>query len=67
MALFKQNGVPAARIRNMEEVFELPAARAMILEEKLPDGTLTRCLRTNAFKIGSPLHTTKHSTNDHGQ
>jgi crotonobetainyl-CoA:carnitine CoA-transferase CaiB-like acyl-CoA transferase len=67
MDLFKRCGVPAARIRNMEEVFEMPETRAMILEEKLPDGTLTRCLRTNAFKIGSPLHTTKHTTTtNHG-
>lgn len=51
MQLFKVNGVPAARIRDMQAVFEIPAARAMILEEKLPDGTLTRRVQSNVFKI----------------
>lgn len=51
MKLLKQQQVPVARIRDMRAVFELAAAREMILEETLPDGTLTRRVRTNAFKI----------------
>lgn len=43
--------VPAASIRNMQEVFELPAAQSMILEEKLPDGTVSKRVRTVAFAI----------------
>ncbi len=50
MAIFKDNGVPAARIRDMEAVFALPEAQNMILEEQLPDGTVTRRVRTVAFK-----------------
>lgn len=51
MAILKPNKVPVGRIRQMPEVFELPAALNMILEEKLPDGTLSRRVRTNAFRI----------------
>jgi crotonobetainyl-CoA:carnitine CoA-transferase CaiB-like acyl-CoA transferase len=45
-------GIPCAGIRNMQEVFELPAAQAMILEELSPEGILTRRPGTVAFKIG---------------
>lgn len=47
----RRDGVPVARIRDMRAVFERPAAQAMILEETLPDGTKTRRMRTNAFKL----------------
>ncbi|MEZ4904286.1 MAG: CoA transferase [Spirosomataceae bacterium] len=43
--------VPAAAIRNMQEVFELPAAQALILEEKWPDGTISKRVKTVAFEI----------------
>lgn len=48
----KAVGVPAARIRDMRSVFEMPAAKAMILESQTEDGTPTKCVRTIAFKIG---------------
>ncbi len=51
IALLRAQAVPAARIRTMPAVFELPAAQAMILEEPLPDGTTSRRLRTNAFRL----------------
>lgn len=44
-------GVPAAGIRNMQEVFELPLAQAMILEEAWPGGVLSRRVKTAVFKI----------------
>ncbi len=44
-------GVPAARIRDMKSVFEMPAAQDMVLEEKMADGTLTKRMKTIAFKI----------------
>lgn len=50
LALLKAEGVPAARIRNMREVFEMPEAQALILEDRLPDGSTGRRLRTNVFK-----------------
>jgi crotonobetainyl-CoA:carnitine CoA-transferase CaiB-like acyl-CoA transferase len=43
--------VPAAPIRNMKEVFELPQAREMILEGELAGGTRSRTVRTVAFSI----------------
>lgn len=43
--------VPAARIRDMASVFQLPAAKAMILEESLESGEKTRRMKTIAFKI----------------
>ena len=44
-------GVPAARIRDLKSVFEMPAAQAMVLEEKMVDGMLTKRVKTIAFKI----------------
>lgn len=51
MATFKAHGIPAARIRDMKAVFEMPEAQAMILDETQPDGTNTRRVRTIAFNI----------------
>lgn len=51
MLQFKTQGVPAARIRDMASVFDLPEAQAMILEETLPDGTVTKRLKTIAFTL----------------
>jgi len=49
----KQAGVPAGAIRNMQEVFELPQAKAMILEEEnIEDNNkITRRVKTVAFEI----------------
>ncbi|MCB0532377.1 MAG: CoA transferase [Lewinellaceae bacterium] len=49
--LLKTHQVPAAQIRDMPAVFELPAAQNMILEELLPDGSQTKRLRTVAFAM----------------
>ena len=51
MTNFKANGVPAARIRDMRSVFEMPEARGMILKEKTGEGAETKRLKTIAFKI----------------
>jgi crotonobetainyl-CoA:carnitine CoA-transferase CaiB-like acyl-CoA transferase len=48
MRRFAQHGVPAGSIRDMAEVFERPAARAMVLEEWI-DGQLTKRVKTVAF------------------
>ncbi len=47
----KATGVPAALIRSMPEVFELPAAQGMILEEALAGGFETRRVKTVAFEV----------------
>jgi crotonobetainyl-CoA:carnitine CoA-transferase CaiB-like acyl-CoA transferase len=52
MAKFNAAGVPAARIRDLQSVFEMPAAQQMILEDQQPDGTQTKRVKTIAFKIG---------------
>ncbi len=51
MQCFHETGVPAGMVRNMEEVFEIPAAQKMILEEKKRDGTLCRSVKTVAFDL----------------
>jgi len=51
LTTLKAAGVPAARIRDMRQVFEMPEANAMILEETLPDGTHTKRLKTIAFHL----------------
>lgn len=56
MAAFKANGIPAGRIRDMESVFELPEAQAMILEETTAEGISTRRMRTVAFGINFTAH-----------
>lgn len=51
MTLFKSAGVPAARIRDMQSVFELPAAQAMVLEETTAEGIRTKRVKTVAFAM----------------
>ncbi|HFA50106.1 MAG TPA: CoA transferase [Bacteroidetes bacterium] len=45
---FDAKKVPAGTIRNMQQVFDLPEAKEMVLENK--DGN--KCVRTIAFEIG---------------
>ncbi|AEI49555.1 CaiB/BaiF CoA transferase family protein [Runella slithyformis] len=47
----EERSVPAAVIRTLQEVFELPAAQAMVLEEILPDGTVSKRVKTVAFEV----------------
>ena len=48
---FHALGVPVASIRNMQEVFELPLARRMILEETMPDGQRSQRVKTVVFDL----------------
>jgi crotonobetainyl-CoA:carnitine CoA-transferase CaiB-like acyl-CoA transferase len=48
---FQEMEIPAAPIRNMQEVFELPQAREMVLEGTLPDGNKSLGVKTVAFTI----------------
>ncbi len=43
--------VPVAPIRNLQEVFDLPAAQDLILEEKTEGGGVSKRVRTAVFKI----------------
>ncbi|MFT6148183.1 MAG: crotonobetainyl-CoA:carnitine CoA-transferase CaiB-like acyl-CoA transferase [Saprospiraceae bacterium] len=51
--LLKIKKVPVGSIRNMKEVFELEAAKRMILRETLEDGTVTERVRTVVFDLKS--------------
>lgn len=51
MPLLHKAGVPAAGIRDMRSVFDLPEAQAMVLEETAGEGLTTKRLKTVAFKI----------------
>ncbi len=43
--------VPVAPIRNLQEVFELPAAQDLVLEEKTEAGGVSKRVRTAVFKL----------------
>ncbi len=47
----EENQVPAGAIRNMQEVFELPIAQNMLLEEKTTTGQLTKRVKTVTFQL----------------
>jgi crotonobetainyl-CoA:carnitine CoA-transferase CaiB-like acyl-CoA transferase len=51
LATLRAFNVPVAQIRDMASVFEMPEARDMVLEETATDGTLTKRVRTIAFKM----------------
>lgn len=53
MIVFKEHGVPAARIRDMKQVFELPGADRLILEETTEEGVPTKRVKTVVFNIKS--------------
>lgn len=44
-------GVPCGSIRNMKEVFEMPAARELLLESYSPEGVRTLRPRTVVFRL----------------
>jgi crotonobetainyl-CoA:carnitine CoA-transferase CaiB-like acyl-CoA transferase len=43
--------VPAGAIRNMQEVFENPMAQKMVLEEAMPEGGVTKRVKTVAVRL----------------
>lgn len=53
MAECKIHQVPAARIRDMQGVFEMPEAQAMILAEVTAEGIPTKRVQTVAFQIAT--------------
>ncbi len=50
LVLFHDAGVPAAPIRDLADVFDLPEARALILEST-EEGVITRRVRTKGFTL----------------
>jgi crotonobetainyl-CoA:carnitine CoA-transferase CaiB-like acyl-CoA transferase len=53
LAILRAKSVPAGGIRTMQEVFELPTAQRMILTETMPDGIVSKRVKTVAFAIKS--------------
>ena len=51
LSLFEKYRVPAGSIRNMQEVFELEASKAMIKEERFANGTIAKSVKTIAFSL----------------
>jgi crotonobetainyl-CoA:carnitine CoA-transferase CaiB-like acyl-CoA transferase len=51
MDAFRSNGVPAGRIRNMQEVFEQEKAKNLILTEKMDDNSISQRVKTVVFEI----------------
>jgi crotonobetainyl-CoA:carnitine CoA-transferase CaiB-like acyl-CoA transferase len=51
MEALHKAGVPCGSIRNMKEVFEMPAARALLLESFTPEGQRQLRPRTVVFQI----------------
>lgn len=49
----RQASVTIAPVNNLQEVFEIPAAKALILEEKAPDGSTSKRVKTTIFKISN--------------
>ncbi len=47
----KLNSVPAAAVNDMPSVFKHPLAKNMILEEKLPDGNVSKRVKTVTFSL----------------
>jgi len=48
---FQKFSVPAGSIRSMKEVFEIPTARKMVLDEQMADGNKSKRVKTVAFHI----------------
>ena len=51
IAKCKEEKIPAGAIKNMKEVFENVESQKMILESEMPDGEISRRVKTVAFKI----------------
>lgn len=51
LQICQQAQVPIAPIRNMQEVFQEPAAQELVLEETMPDGSISKRVQTAVFKL----------------
>lgn len=49
--LFNQWQVPAAPINNLQDVFRIPAAKELVLEEELDNGEISKRVRTVVFNL----------------
>lgn len=51
LGMAEELNIPLAPIRNLKELFELPASKALILNKQLEDGKNSQRVRTAVFKI----------------
>jgi crotonobetainyl-CoA:carnitine CoA-transferase CaiB-like acyl-CoA transferase len=51
LKICRERQVPIAPIRDMQEVFAMPAAQDLVLEETAEDGTVSKRVRTAVFRI----------------
>ena len=51
MEQFLSKGIPAGIIKNMKEVFDLPAAQASVLEDEMSNGRTAKRVSQIAFKL----------------
>lgn len=51
LSRFQAQKVPVSPILNLQEVFHSPSAQALVLEEKLPNGLVSKRVKTAVFKI----------------
>lgn len=51
LPLLKAKGVPCGSINNLKDVFEIPQAQSLILEDTLPDGRIGKRVKTVVFSI----------------
>ncbi len=50
-SLFDRHEIPAGSVKNLQQVFEVPMAQKLLLEEQLESGQQTRRVKTAVFKI----------------
>lgn len=60
---FAEAGVPASPIRNLAEVFTMPAAQNLLLEQTEADGTASWRVKTAVFKISDANHDAHQTKN----
>lgn len=51
VVLCEAKQVPIAPVRNLKQVFALPAAQPLVLEEREADGTISKRVKTVIFKV----------------
>lgn len=51
LSRFQSQKVPVSPIRNLQEVFHSPAAQSLVLDEELPNGQVSKRVKTAIFKI----------------
>jgi crotonobetainyl-CoA:carnitine CoA-transferase CaiB-like acyl-CoA transferase len=54
MHAFALHGIPAGRVNNLDQVFQNPLAQAMVLQQTEADGSISKRVKTVAWKMHIP-------------